>query len=134
MSFGFFADAGLTIPLSVDLRHFSTQGDRLIYFGSPDAGQQLQDSTNPGVTALQVSIADSASGSGLASASIKLASTSGGLDTAIGGAALDLGHTVLSGAGNAKPIHMRFDTSAGTVGTDYTDLGLAVNNVIESAV
>jgi len=134
MSFGFFADAGLTIPLSVDLRHFSTQGDRLIYFGSPDAGRQLQDSTAPGVTALQVSIADSASGSGLASASIKLASTSGGLDTAIGGAALDLGHTVLSGAGNAKPIHMRFDTSAGTVGTDYTDLGLAVNNVIESAV
>lgn len=134
MSFGFFADAGLTIPFAGSLRHFSTQGDRLIYFGSPDAGRQLQDSTAPGVTALQVSIADSASGSGLASASIKLASTSGGLDTAIGGAALDLGHTVLSGAGNAKPIHMRFDTSAGTVGTDYTDLGLAVNNVIESAV
>lgn len=134
MSFGFFADAGLTIPFTGSLRHFSTQGDRLVYFGSPASGQQLQDSTNPGVTALQVSIADSASGSGLASASIKLASTSGGLDTAIGGAALDLGHTVLSGAGNAKPIHMRFDTSAGTVGTDYTDLGLAVNNVIESAV
>ncbi len=134
MSFGFFADAGLTIPLSVDLRHFSTQGDRLIYFGSPDAGRQLQDSTAPGVTALQVSIADSASGSGLASESIKLASTSGGLDTAIGGAALGLGNTVLSGASNAKPIHMRFDTSSGTVGTDYTDLGLAVLNTIESAV
>lgn len=134
MSFGFFADAGLTIPLSVDLRHFSTQGDRLVYFGSPSSGQQLQDSTNPGVTNVQVSITDSASGSGLAAASIKLAATSGGLTSATGGAALSLGHTVLSGAGNAKPIHMRFDTSAGTVGTDYTDLGLAVMNTIESAV
>lgn len=134
MSFGFFADAGLTIPFTGSLRHFSTQGDRLIYFGNPDAGQQLQDSTNPGVTNVQVSVTDSASGSGLAAASIKLAATSGGLTSATGGAALSLGHTVLGGAGNAKPIHMRFDTSAGTVGTDYTDLGLTVANVIESAV
>lgn len=134
MSFGFFADAGLTIPFAGSLRHFSTQGDRLIYFGSPLTGRQLQDSSNPGVTNVQVSIADSATGSGLAATSIKLSATAGGLATATGGAALSLGHTVLSGAGNAKPIHMRFDTSAGTVGTDYTDLGLAVNNVIESAV
>jgi hypothetical protein len=112
MSFGFFADAGLTIPFTVEARHFSTQGDRLIYFGSPASGQQLQDSTNPGVTNVQVTITDSDGGAGLAAASIKLASTSG----------------------NAKPVHMRFDTSAGTVGTDYTDLGLAVTNVIESAV
>jgi len=134
MSFGFFADAGLTIPFAGSLRHFSTQGDRLIYFGSPSSGQQLQDSTAPGSANVQVSITDSAGGSGLAAASIKLAGTSGGLTSATGGAALSLGHTVLSGAGNAKPIHMRFDTSAGTVGTDYTDLGLAVLNTIESAV
>lgn len=134
MSFGFFADAGLTIPFTGSLRHFSTQGDRLIYFGSPDADKQLQDSTSPGVTNVQVTITDSAGGSGLAAASIKLAATSGGLTSATGGAALSLGHTVLSGAGNAKPVHMRFDTSAGTVGTDYTDLGLSVPNVIESAV
>ncbi len=134
MSFGFFADAGLTIPFTGSLRHFSTQGDRLVYFGSPASGQQLQDSTNPGVTNVQVTITDSDGGTGLAASSIKLASTSGGLTSATGGAALSLGHTVLSGAGNAKPVHMRFDTSAGTVGTDYTDLGLAVNNVIESAV
>ena len=134
MSFGFFADAGLTIPFTGSLRHFSTQGDRMIYFGSPSSGQQLQDSTAPGSANVQVSITDSAGGSGLAAASIKLAGTSGGLTSATGGAALSLGHTVLSGAGNAKPIHMRFDTSAGTVGTDYTDLGLAVLNTIESAV
>lgn len=134
MSFGFFADAGLTIPFTAGLRHFSTQGDRLIYFGSAETGKQLQNSTSPGSAQVQVVITDSASGSGLAASSIKLASTSGGLTSATGGAALALGTTVLSGAGNAKPIHIRFDTSGGTVGTDYTDLGLAVNDVIEAAV
>lgn len=134
MSFGFFSDPGLTIPFSGSLRHFSTQGDRLIYFGSPLTGRQLQNSSNPGVTNVQVSIADSATGSGLAATSIKLSATAGGLDTATGGAALSLGPTVLSGPGDARPIYMRIDASAGVVGTDYTDLSLVVSNVIDSEV
>ncbi|MCQ9378794.1 hypothetical protein [Methyloversatilis sp. XJ19-49] len=134
MTFGFFADAGLSIPLGASTRHLSTQGDRLIYFGSPAAGKQLQDATNPGVTNLQIVVTDSAGGSGLAAAAIKLAATNGGLAGATGGTALAIGHTVLSGAGNAKPVHIRIDASAGTVGTTYTDLGLDVPNTAETDV
>ncbi len=133
MSFGFFSDAGLTVPITT-LRHFSTQADRLVYFGSATAGQQLQDDAAPGVDNVMVSVADSAGGSGLTASSIKLASTNGGLTAATGGASLSLGPTVLAGSGNAKPIHIRFDTSSGVTGTDYTDLSLAVAGVIESAV
>jgi len=133
MSFGFFTDAGLTVPITT-FRHFSTQADRLVWFGSAVAGQQLQDDTAPGVDNVLVSIVDSAGGSGLAASSVRLAATNGDLTAATGGAALSLGHTVLSGGANAKPVHIRFDTSAGVTGTDYTDLSLAVAGVIESAV
>lgn len=134
MSFGFFADAGLTVPLS-SLRHYSTQvGDRLVYFGSADADRQLQDAANPGVANVQVTVADSASGSGLAASAIKLASTSGGLTSATGGAALSLGATVTSGVANAKPVHIRIDTTGGTVPDEYLDVSLAVAGVIESDV
>lgn len=133
MSFGFYSDAGLTVPITT-LRHYSTQADRLIYFGNPTSGRQLQDAASPGVDNVLVSVVDSAGGSGLAASSVKLSATSGGLTGATGGAALSLGHTVLSGAVNAKPIHLRFDTSAGTLGSDYTDLSLSIPDVIESAV
>lgn len=133
MSFGFFTDAGLTVPITT-FRHFSTQADRLVWFGSAAAGQQLQDDAAPGVDNVLVSVVDSAGGSGLAASSVKLAAANGDLTAATGGAALSLGHTVLSGGANAKPVHIRFDTSAGVTGTDYTDLSLAVAGVIESAV
>lgn len=133
MSFGFYSDAGLTVPVTT-LRHFSTQADRLIYFGDPGTGRQLQDAAAPGVDNVLVTVVDSAGGSGLAASSVKLASTNGGLTAATGGAALSLGHTILSGSANAKPVHIRFDTSAGTVGTDYTDLSLVLPDVIDTAV
>lgn len=133
MSFGFYSDAGLTVPVTT-LRHFSTQGDRVIYFGDPGTGRQLQDAAAPGVDNVLVTVVDSAGGSGLAATSVKLASTNGGLTAATGGAALSLGHTILSGSANAKPVHLRFDTSAGTTGTDYTDLSLAIPDVIDTAV
>ncbi len=132
MSFDLYADAGLTVLF--DLEHVSTQGDRLVYFGDPVPGRQLRDAAAPGVEDVLLAIVDSASGSGLAASSVKLASTNGGLTGATGGAALSLGHTILSGAGNAKPVHIRFDTSAGTVGQEYTDLGLRWADVIDTAV
>jgi hypothetical protein len=132
-TFRFFSDAGLTVPLTT-LRHLSTQSDRLIYFGSPFAGLQLQDSASPGVANVNISVADSAGGAGLAASAVKLAATNGALAGATGGAALSLGHTIFSGAGNAKPVHLRIDTSAGTLGDDYTDLSLEWGPVAETEV
>lgn len=131
-TFGFFADAGLTTPVT-SLRHYSTAlGDRLVYFGSPATGKTLQDAEAPGVDPVMVSVVDAATGAGLPASAIKLAATSGGLAGATPGAALSLGVLVASGAANAKTVHVRFDTSAGTVPNDYTDLSLAVQSVIEA--
>lgn len=132
-TFGLFSDAGLTVPVAT-LRHYSTQGDRLFYFGSPAAGKKLEDSASPGVADVLLSINDSAIGTGFAATSVKLASTSGGLSTAVAGDPLVLGTTVLSGVANALPVHMRFDTTGGTVGDTYTDVALRLVSVIESAV
>jgi hypothetical protein len=134
MSFGFYSDAGLTVPIS-SIRYYSTQiGDKVVYLGDPSAGRQLTDASNPGVTVMEVEVEDSASGSGLSTSAIKLASTSVGLGSAVAGEPLSIGHTVLSGPSNAVAIYIRFDTTGGVVGTDYTDLDLVVNNTIESDV
>lgn len=131
-TFGFFVDAGLTVPLS-SLRHYSTQtGDWLCYYGSPATGKILQDAANPGTGQVRVTIDDSAPGSGLPATAIKLASTSGGLSTATPGAALNLGTLVTSGVANARPVHLRIDTSAGTVPLEYLDLAFEAADVIES--
>ena len=131
-TFGFFSDAGLTVPVAT-LRHYNTQGDRLLYFGSPAVGQQLQDNAAPGSTNVQVTLADSAGGTGLATSAVKLAATNGGLAGATGGAALSLGATVLSGTANAKPVHIRINTT-GLADGEYVDVSLNVNAVREDPV
>jgi len=45
----------------------------VFYIGTPTSGNQLQDASNPGVDSIEVSIVDSASGSGVEDTNIKLA-------------------------------------------------------------
>ncbi len=131
-TFGFFSDAGLTTPVT-SLRKYSTElGDKLVYFGSPATGKTLQDAEAPGTDLVLVSVVDAAGGTGLPASAVKLAATSGGLATATPGAALSLGVLVASGTANAKPVHVRIDTSGGTVPNEYTDLSLQVQSVIEA--
>jgi hypothetical protein len=64
---------------------------------------------------------------------IKLATTSGGLSSATGGAALSLGNTILNGTGNAVTFWIRFTNTVTTVNnnTGYPQLGLNINAVQE---
>lgn len=67
---------------------------------------------------------------------IKLALTSGGLAGATGGAALDLGDTILSGAVNAVEVNIRITNAVTTVYSDtgYPEIALFINEVVETEV
>ena len=136
MSFNWYADAGLTVPLTRgDFVRGATPADvnRLFYFGSPATGKKLQAVSDPGVDALEVSIVDASGGSGVAAAEVKIASTFAGLAGATGGAPLAIGPTVLSGAANAVPVFVRVSSSLSTVG-NYDDITLRVADWVESDV
>lgn len=136
MSFNWFADAGLTVPLTRgDFVRGATPADvnRVFYFGSPVVGKKLQAVSNPGVDALQVSIVDASGGSGVAASEVKIAATFAGLASATGGAALGIGPTILSGASNAVPVFVRVSSALSTVG-NYDDITLRVADWVESDV
>lgn len=107
--------------------------DSVLYLGSVATGKKFEADSNPGVDAVVLSIADAASGSGIAASAVKLATTSGGLALAGAGVALSLGTELLSGVSNALAIHVRIDAPALAVGA-YTDLSLTTNTLLESAV
>jgi hypothetical protein len=131
----FYDDAGLT---TVNTSIGATQADdgtspavdRVVYLGSTASGKRFQAASNPGTDQIVVSIADSAVGSGLAATAVKLATSSGGLNTAVAGDPLSIGTEVLSGSANKVAIHVRIDTPAVAAGT-YTDLSLTTNTLIE---
>lgn len=131
MTFRFYSDPSLTVPVTT-LRYYSTEAsDKLLYFGNPTGTKKLVDSAAPSVDDVLLEVADSDVPTGLAAASVKLSLTSIGLDSATGGASLNLGEEILGGAGNAKTVYIRIDTSSGTLGDDYTDVSLRLNSVIE---
>lgn len=134
ITFGFYADAGLTVPLTTGgVTQIAGGGavDRLIYFGSPASGKQLQAVSDPGVAPVQVSVVDANPDSTIEASAIRLALSSGGLGSATPGAALTLGTTLNSGAGNAVAVYVRTDGAISTPGT-YTDLALRVAGVVET--
>jgi len=92
--------------------------DTVIYLGSTDATKKLQAKTNPGTDPVQVTLADADAGNDLETTDVKLATTSGGLATATGGATLDLSHTILGGVANNQEIHLRVDFAAGGIASD----------------
>lgn len=132
-TFAWYADAGLTVPLTRgDFVRGTTPADvnRVVYFGSPEAGKQLQNVNDPGVDPLQVTVVD-AGGGGVATADVRLASSFGGLASATPGAALNIGSTILSGPANAVPVFVRVSSSLAVVG-NYDDVSLRVADWLES--
>ena len=65
---------------------------------------------------------------------IKLASTSGGLPGATGGAAFNIATTIDSGVGNALEVHMRITNAVATVSstTGYHEIAVFVNPIVET--
>lgn len=137
VSLAFYNDSGLTSPLtSLSIAQASDGSspsiDRVIYLGSTVASKKFQVASNPGVALLTITPSDSATGSGVQTSHVKLATSQAGLDSATAGAAISLGTQVLSGVANSVPVYVRIHTPALAVGT-YTDLSLVTPNLIEVA-
>lgn len=130
----FYADAGLTSELaSLELPQ-STGGpaaETVIWFGSIASGKQAQNAADPGTDPILLSVVDANSGGGLPVTAIRLALSYAGLDSATPGAALNLGSTLSSGAGNKVAVYVRADSAAGTPAT-FTDLSLQTSLLLET--
>lgn len=109
-----------------------SSGDGVFYVGDPDDTIKIQASSDPGVDPITVSITDSGTGTGVDELDIKLAVSSAGLDSATGGASLNLGATILGGVANAVAVHYRWSNSVG--GSTYTEISLEVTARDESAI
>lgn len=132
-SLDFYSDAGLTTPYSRVDAVQSTDGaapavDSVLYLGSTAVAKQFQANSDPGIDQIVVSIANT--GGSPANTAIRLALTSGGLDSATPGASLNVGTEILSGSENAIAVHVRIDAPALTAG-NYDNLSLETNETIE---
>jgi hypothetical protein len=132
-SFGFFQDSGLTQPIVGNYQIGEGTNDYRFYLGCTDASKKLQDAASPGVTALEIDIADANPGSGPETSWVKLALTQGGLSTAVAGASLSVGTTILGGAASAVPFWVRIGNTLSGV-TSSIDLSLAITGVKEFPV
>lgn len=132
----FYSDAGLTTELATLARSANSDGssgsiDAVVYLGSTASGKTFRADSNPGVDQIVLTPTDAAAGSGHPASEIKLALSAGGLAGATGGAALNLGTQILSGAANALAIYMRWTNTVSAVGLS-TELSLALNTVQET--
>ncbi len=107
-------------------------GDGYFYFGDPDDTIKIQADSDPGIDQISVSITDSAPGSNVEAAHVKLALTQGGLAGATGGASLNLGSTINGGVAGAVAVWYRWTNSVG--GGTYTDILLDLPARVESAI
>jgi hypothetical protein len=131
----FYQDAGMSVTFSLAEAVQADDGaaaavDRVAYLGSPVAGKKFQAASAPGVAQIALSVVDSATGLQIPANTVRLALSSGGLGSATPGAAIDLGLEILSGSGNALPVHLRFDAAAITAGV-YDNLSLATSLTVE---
>lgn len=126
-SFYYHTDAGLTAPLAGPL-DFAQSVDgstgaqvATLYFGSASSGRTLRAASNPGVDSIVLSVVDAgAGGSPAGDVTLALEPTFSGR---VGGAPLDIGVQVNSGAANAVPIYVRVQDSTGVIGIN-TDISL----------
>ncbi len=134
-----FTDSGLTtaatLPLAFaqDTLGVVTPHQRQFWLGSNDVSLKFRALSNPGVDQVQLQIVDTGSGTGQPASAIKLALTQGGLASATGGAALNLGVQVLSGVANALSVWVQFDDATAIVATD-TAMKLQTNLLEVAAV
>lgn len=140
ITFKFYHDAALTSeitalnPLTATQETSGALGpvNKTIYFGSTASGTKVRATSNPGVDAIVISVADANAGTGAPATEFKTSlSPITGSETA--GAALTLSHTVNSGVANAVPIYTRRTSAVVTAGT-YTDISLTTNSLTESPV
>lgn len=121
ISWGFFADPALTTPVLGSLSFVQnvaapTAQDAVVYFGSPIAGRRLRDAAMPLSAQLTLIVADANVPGGSPAADVKLATSAAGLATAVGGAPLSLGTSLLSGLDAVVAVHIRVLDSTHVVG------------------
>jgi len=121
LSFAFHSDAALTTPVAARLPFVQAVSDpvavdRVLYFGSPRAGRICQAASAPGTDP---------------AGDVRLALSAGGLDTAVGGAALDLPETIDGGMAWAIAVHIRVLDSTHASGV-HNDLSLVTNTLREA--
>ena len=133
-----YLDAGLTTQFddSTDTLGASAintgSGDGVFWVGLPDDTKKIQADSDPGIDQIVVSIVDADDQTGVDAADIKLSLTSAVLDSATGGASLNLGATILGGAANAVPVYYRWSNNTGS--GVYTDISLSIVDRVEVAV
>lgn len=135
ITFQFHADPALTTPLRSALMFLQDDSapqaaDAVVYFGSPNVGHTAEDSGDPGIDPIEISI--SSSGSGIASSSVRLATSSAGLDGATPGAPLVLPISLSGGAANAVAVHVRVLDGAHVDGK-FSNLSLIVSSIRETS-
>ena len=121
MAWGFYQDSALTSAYS-ELSCTATSNTFRIYFGNSTSGIQLIAVATG--SDIELSVADSATG-GHAASAVKLATTSGGLASATGGVALNLGGSIVGGTANAETIWVNV-VDAVQDGTKSTELSLSL--------
>lgn len=134
-SLAFYADAGLTTPLTRLDAAQATDGnapavDRTVYLGSTAADTKFQATSDPGVDPIVVSIADSQTGLQIPATTVRLALTANGLNSATPGAALAVAAEILSEAANSVAVYVRFDAAAISAG-NYDNLSLVTSETVE---
>jgi hypothetical protein len=137
LTFGFYADPGLTTPVRATLaaaqsKSAPTPVDLCIWFGSPAVGKLCQSQASPGVQQIAVSVVNATPGSNSPASDIRLAKTRAGLDTAMPGAMLNLAASVQSGVAHAIPVFIRVINSLTTTGR-RSNLSLATQTLVETA-
>lgn len=134
-SLRFYQDAGMTVPLSSLSAVQADDGnaaavDRVVYLGSPVSGKKFQAASAPGTAQISLSVVNAGGVAQIPATAVRLALSSGGLASATPGAALDVGLEILSGSGNALPVHLRIDGPAIAAG-NYVNLSLATTLTVE---
>ena len=137
LTFKLYNDAALTsefngtLPTSHNVTGSTGRVDTVLYLGSVSTGKKIEADSNPGVDQITLTPADSAVGTGHEAAEIKLALSQAGLDSAVGGAALNLGLQVLSLAANKLAVWVGIEAAYLTVGVS-TELSIATNTLRET--
>lgn len=135
-TFKIFQDAGLTTEFAGPI--INTQNadgttpdqDYTFYIGSTDVGKTMRTKINPGVDDILLTITDTTPANGPEAVDVKLATTLIGLDSAVGGASLNLGSSILSEVVNAVQFFVRIAGPAIASGT-YNQLIIIDNGTEE---
>lgn len=118
-SFNFYENPSLTTQVTSEtFRQASDLSlgsqDIVVYFGSPDPSMMAQNGVSPGTSPVTLAVLHTGT-PGQPDNVFSLGLSSGALDANV--QTLDLGTTIMGGAGNAAVIYVRCDITAGTHST-----------------